>query len=98
MPRFVARPVVVEAYCWDGNSVGWPEDFRLVLATTPDGRAMVQTADGVSVAKRDDWIVRGGDGMFVVVKAATFETTYGEMAAAEMPAKRSYTRRNDTHD
>jgi len=92
MPRFIASPVVVEAHSWEGNTVLMPDEFRLAVSPLPDGRAMVQTMDGAQVAQRGDYVVRGADGDFVVVKAAKFETLF-QAAEPDAPAKRAYNRR-----
>ena len=95
MPRFIARPVTVEAHQWGGNTVLMPDDFRLSVQSTPDGRAVVTTLDGPKVAQRDDWIMRGPGGDFVVVRPAAFETMFEPLAQTpEPPAKRPYVRRN----
>lgn len=89
MPRFVARPIVVEAHQYDGATL--PPDFALAVKQhLSTGLVQVNTGDGPRPCKYGDWIVRGASGEFSVVKDAAFEMMFEEQQA---PTKRAYTRR-----
>lgn len=100
MPRFVARPVVVEAHQFLGASLTFamPDAFRrAVVRFLPDGQGVVATGEGERSCVYGDWIMRGPDGSFSVVRAATFEAMFAQQAPpeGEQPerTKRPYTRR-----
>ena len=76
MPRFVARPVVIEAFQWLGHSHELPEDFRRAITRHTMGGVEIMTGDGARVCKHYDWIARGAEGQFFVLKAAAFEAGY----------------------
>jgi hypothetical protein len=79
MPRFVARPVVVEACQFVSQSTQLPYDFRVaVKRMLANGTADVMTGDGMRVCKPGDWIMRGPDGTFSVVRDAVFEAMFQE--------------------
>lgn len=99
MPRFIARPVTVEAYCWEGNGAMLPDDFRLAMSVMPDGTARVSGVNGTSkTAQRGDWLVRGSDGLIVAMKAAAFEVAFEEITAEPVDrVKRPYNRKEHAH-
>lgn len=82
MPRFIARPVVVEAHPFLGDISQWPDAFRLaVVRHVPGGLTEIRTSDGTRPCRYGDWIVRGSDGTFTVMHEATFETMFEEHTA-----------------
>lgn len=88
MPRFVARPIVIEAHQFDGHTVAMPDAFRMaVRRQLADGTIDVMTGDGLRSCRYGDWIVHGPDGQFSVVRASTFEMMFADHAPAE--AKRT---------
>lgn len=102
MPRFIARPVIVEAHQYSGHTHDLPHAFQLaVLRHVVGGTIEVATGDGARPCKCGDWIVRGPDGQFSVMRAATFEAMFEQhvMAGAMPPlvlpklAPRSATRK-----
>jgi hypothetical protein len=100
MPRFVARPVGVEAHLFDGHIHAMPESFRLaVRGFRGPGVIDVLTLDGLRQCRHGDWIVHGPDGQFSVHRAATFETYFEAVQAipeqppAPMTAARAESRR-----
>lgn len=97
MPRFTALPVTVEAHQWAGHMHMLPEPFRIAIRThRPGGMIEVMTGDGIRQCRHEDWIVRGPDGQFSVMRAAAFEAMYGpqeEPPAAPIPARADTTRR-----
>ena len=102
MPRFVARPIVIEAHQWGGNAVLMPDDFRMSLTPQPDGSALVQTVGGGRRALPGDWVMRGADGTFSVVRGGAFDALFEpltpnadpDLVPALVPVKRPYVRRN----
>ena len=99
MPRFVARPVLVEAFQFDGTTVGMPDAFRAALLRhLPNGTVEFMTGDGPRPCKYHDWIVRGPDGPFSVMREAAFEMMFAPVVTPPealkpqdppVPAKRS---------
>lgn len=79
MPRYIARPVVVEAYQWQGHAHELPESFRRAITRhLAGGIVEIATGDGARQCKHYDWIVRGPEGGFSVLRAAAFEAGYEE--------------------
>lgn len=77
MPRFVAKPIVCEAFQWQGHTHELPESFRMAITRhLVGGMVEVMTGDGARQCKHYDWIVRGPEGQFAVVRAAAFEAGY----------------------
>lgn len=77
MPRFVAKPTIVEAIQYDGHMSLMPESFRLTLRRhLADGTVEIMTGDGARACKYGDWIVHGPDGLFSVMRNATFEAMF----------------------
>lgn len=77
MPRFVARPVVVEAHHLLESVNAMPEAFRLAVRRfLPNGTIEVMTGDGMRICRHTDWVMRGPDGEFSVMKNATFEAMF----------------------
>jgi hypothetical protein len=84
MPRFRKRPVIIEAYQYDGkgsrvlnqwfDSHGF-ENYYYTL----DGCLNIGTLEGVMKASPGDWIVRGVQGEFYPVKESIFNETYEEV-------------------
>jgi hypothetical protein len=94
MPRFVALPVTVEAYEWTGHLHMFPDAFRMaVRRQNHNGTVDVMTDDGLRSCRHGDWIVRGPNGDFSVLRGATFETMYQEhvppVVAAPVRSRRS---------
>jgi hypothetical protein len=87
MPRFVARPVTVEAVLFDTDTAQWPESFRLAVRRfLPDGTIEIMTGDGARPCRHGDHVVRGPSGLFSVWHEADFETWFTEQPA-KRPAK-----------
>jgi hypothetical protein len=91
MPRFIARPIVIEAHQFRGNSVGMPENFRMaIVGYRPAGGCDVMTGDGLRPCMHNNWIMRGPDGQFSVVKQSAFEQMFQEQTptVAELDRRR----------
>jgi hypothetical protein len=77
MPRYTAKPVLVEAFPWQGHAHELPESFRMAITRhLVGGMVEILTGDGARQCRHDDWIVRGPDGQFSVLRAAAFETYF----------------------
>jgi hypothetical protein len=86
MPRFIARPVEVEAHQYDGTTVCMPDDFRRALIRhLPNGTVEFLTGDGPRPCKYHDWVVRGPDGLLSVIRDATFEAMFTPLVTASPP-------------
>lgn len=84
MPRFVANPITVEAVAYDGHVHMMPEPFRMaVRRQLHGGHADVMCGGELRRCSHGDWIVRGPDGQFSVVKSATFEMLFTEQRPAK---------------
>jgi len=109
MPRYTAKPIGVEAFQFNGSMNAMPESFRLALRRhLVGGTVEIMTGDGPRVCKYHDWIVRGPDGDFTVMRDAAFEATYAEVVVATpqaelkpvppvVPVQHSRTRKEPVH-
>lgn len=89
MPRFVAIPIQIEAFQYDGHISLMPDSFRMTLLRhLNDGTIEIRTGDGARSCKYGDWIVHGPDGLFSVMRNATFEAMFTPHVA-EVAAERS---------
>ena len=78
MPLFRKRPVVIEAYLYDGTLQAATRIFEWSDGIASPGRdgMEIDTLEGVMHASEGDWIVRGVNGEFYPVKPQIFEKTY----------------------
>lgn len=90
MPRFIAKPIVVEAHQFDAATVSaMPEAFRFAIRRhLPDGTVEVMTGDGLRICRHGNWIVRGTDGDFTVMRNRAFEALFEPHVVAPAPVKR----------
>jgi len=83
MPKFRKKPVVIEAWQFDGS---W-ESARPIIAWINDkhtswryfyhdGSMIIRTLEGDMVASPGDWIIRGVKGEFYPCKPDIFAATY----------------------
>jgi len=85
MPRFQAKPVIVEALQFTGDIAQWPEQFRLAVRRhLPGGITEIVTGDGVRAIRFGDWVVHGPSGQFSVWREAEFETCFAPVGAVEV--------------
>lgn len=90
MPRFIARPIIVEAFQFLGDIALMPEDFRRAVGRhLGGGITEVVTGEGVRPCRHSDWIVRGSDGTFSVIRDTNFEAAFEPHA----PARRAENKR-----
>ena len=77
--RFRRKPIVVEAWQWDGNAARpqWPHWLKgpEVMRTTEE-RLLITTHESVMIAQKGDWIVRGVLGELYPVKPDIFVKLY----------------------
>lgn len=80
MPKFVKKPIVIEAVKWDGTTRAWDDLEALGLKEAeiskfPAG-IVIPTLEGNMLAMSGDWIIRGVKGEFYPCKPDIFEATY----------------------
>ena len=86
MPRYRKKPVEIDAWQWNGQSVSeWPiwlrvyhekTEPRLVFDGMPGGALLIHTLEGVMRAEPLDWIIRGVKGEIYPCKPDIFAATY----------------------
>jgi len=78
--RFRKKPVVVEAWQWDGYSAAPNRPHWLqgpnVTADHNEETLLISTLEGRMTASRGDWIIRGVKGELYPCKPDVFEATY----------------------
>lgn len=90
--RYRKKPVVIEAYHWDGSVESATAVIDWILATGGTARfhdeqdrfIAIDTLEGVMRANPGDWIIRGVAGEHYPCKPAIFEATY-ELAPESTP-------------
>ena len=79
--RFRKRPVVIEAFRWDGDDVIGAHAFAgHHVRPLIDGNCTVYTLEGAVIARKGDWIIKGVQGGFYPCKPDIFEETYEPVA------------------
>jgi hypothetical protein len=79
MPKFRKKPIVIEAWEWDGNTaVDTRPDWVRVgdYQTTADRELVVPTRAGVRYAAPGDWIIRNAMGEIYLCKPHIFHAGY----------------------
>ena len=92
--KFVKKPVVIEAFQWDGTvemaeaiSKRFPElrTNSFAYSMNPDDEHpeswTICTLEGLITAKPNDWIIQGVQGEFYPCKPDIFEQTYSFWSA-----------------
>lgn len=83
--KFRKKPVVIEAWQWDGETPNghWPawlrdytHDDAAVFWNMPNGSLFIPTLEGIMEANVTDWIIRGVKGEIYPCKPDIFEATY----------------------
>jgi hypothetical protein len=100
MPRFVGKPVVIEAHQYLGDPL--PQSFALAVARhRQDGGVDVSTNDGLRHCRITDWVWRDWNGSFHVAKDALFEAMFEEQRPQPPMEferiKRSYNRKDQVN-
>lgn len=85
MPRFIKKPVIIEAYQFDGASVyrempPWlkaaVDAGNVFMKAGAINRLFIKTLEGVMTASIDDWIIQGIKGEIYPCKPDIFAATY----------------------
>lgn len=84
MAKYRKKPVVIEAVKWTGNNI--PEIAAFMMPQAPmymgsqftdaDEIVGIETLEGVMVARKGDWIIRGVKGELYPCKPDIFAATY----------------------
>lgn len=78
--KYVARPREIEAIQWNGVFTDLPADWRSTNLLKLRGQDLIcTTLRHVTKVRIGDYIVRGTNGEFYPVDAATFEFKYEEV-------------------
>ena len=83
MPKFIKKPLEIEAVQWTGENVDEIATFMKAsdrtLSYMPDPKNPqldIETLEGVMVASKNDWIIKGVAGEFYPCKPDIFKKTY----------------------
>lgn len=76
MPKFVKKPVVIEAWCNldDSPFPDWVSNAE--TGREPGGVILIETLEGTMRAQMGDWIIKGVKGEVYPCKPDIFEATY----------------------
>jgi hypothetical protein len=79
MPKFMKKPVVIEAVQWTGDNIN--EIFELTRAHSVgedflSSELTIPTLEGDMIARKGDYIIRGIKGEIYPCKPDIFEETY----------------------
>jgi hypothetical protein len=78
--RFVAKPRQIEAIQWNGDFTSLPAEWRSTDLLKMRGQDLIcTTLRHVTKVRVGDYVVRGTNGEFYPVDAATFEFKYEEI-------------------
>ena len=85
MGKYRKKPVVIDAVLWDGQATHELDEFMDGQSHDYGSRnnglsqwykVMINTLEGVMIAERGDWIIKGIKGEFYPCKPDIFEATY----------------------
>lgn len=78
MPKFRKKPVVIEAWQWDGvaTSDQRPAWLRGVRVDHNEQTMAINTLEGTMIATVGDWIIKGVKGEIYPCKPDIFAATY----------------------
>ena len=79
MGQFRKKPIVIEAVQWTG--LNWPDVHAMMTKgdqrmSFVDAHLRIYTTEGVMIATRGDWIIKGIAGEFYPCKPDIFAATY----------------------
>ena len=80
--KYRKKPVIIEAVKWTGENVKEIADFMGVESVPYDLNThdlSIMTLEGVMVAKKGDYIIKGVQGEFYPCKPDIFVETYEEL-------------------
>lgn len=79
MTRFRKKPVVVDAYLFDGSyesTAPFRDASRCRWYSDPKPHLAIPTLEGVMIAQIDDWVIKGVNGEFYPIKPDIMVKTY----------------------
>lgn len=90
--KYKKKPVVVEAVQWTGENIMEIHSFMEPVRPQPikgfsnsDDLIGIETLEGLMIARKNDWIIRGVKGEYYPCKPGIFAATY-ESADSEIQA------------
>jgi len=79
MPKFVKKPVVVDAIQFTGDNLVELSEFmnkRALHFNSEKKEIIIETLEGNHIASKGDWIIKGVKGEFYPCKPDIFQMTY----------------------
>jgi len=76
MPRFRKKPVVIEAFEYDGTLGSIPTAWWAAMFIGSDGELYIKTLEGDMHAEKGDWLIMGIKGELYPCKPDIFVATY----------------------
>jgi len=77
MPHFRKKPVVIEAWLYDGCTGNLPYEAGVAITRSiRDGSCFISTLEGEMECRPGDWIIRGVKGEFYPCHPEVFALTY----------------------
>lgn len=84
MPRFIKRPIVIDADQWNPSDPYCVERALMIPGARLIGQnLLINTLEGVMTALPGDWIIRGIKGEYYPCKADIFQATYMRVEESE---------------
>lgn len=81
--KFRKRPVVIDAWQWNGSTEGWPEwmhdwttNGEFIHRVMEGTKLYIPTLEGSHIASKGDWIIKGVKGELYACKPDIFKETY----------------------
>jgi len=82
MPKFIKKPVMIEAVKWNGHN--YTEILQLTvvdkvsrsISVNPDKTLIIRTLEGNMTANLGDWIIKGIKNEIYPCKPDIFDATY----------------------
>lgn len=82
MAKFKSKPVVIEAWQWNGeNATQWPKwlydwEHNNEVCSLHAGNLLIPTLEGRVRVSVGDWVIRGTEGELYPCKDSVFKTKY----------------------
>ena len=74
--KYRKKPVVIEAVQWTGDNLNEIQRFYKPDSILVGDEIHIHTLEGIMVANKGDWIIKGVKGEFYPCKPDIFEATY----------------------
>jgi hypothetical protein len=78
--KYRTKPTIKEAIQWTGKNldevIAFTGDSLMPIERRPDYDLKIKTLEGVMIADKFDWIIKGVKGEFYPCKPDIFEMTY----------------------